>query len=313
MKVLGDTAAGLIEDWLRKRRRREVAGTAFAGLLSLLLGFAVLVFTSLPLAVVGLLTGGGRSRWRVSDLDSMLLLSTGAIIVALLIAYALTRKDSREDPGWLEPEADERRALLALCVHLIMTGPRLLEASVGLFKQLLHLCRMDIHSAAFVLAILAARDTRISFREICGRLPGMDHASIFRQLREFPGVVFLIKNPAGLSLTADLRQELRELIGATDWETFDSWAQAAADEPTAEPDCPPISRGDGCFEMLGLNPNATLAEAKAAYRRLMKLHHPDRMAGLGSELREIAEENTKALNEAYAQVKEQLRGEEVLR
>ena len=36
--------------------------------------------------------------------------------------------------------------------------------------------------------------------------------------------------------------------------------------------------------MLGLGPDATLAQARAAYRRLAELFHPDRLRGLRPEV-----------------------------
>jgi curved DNA-binding protein CbpA len=42
--------------------------------------------------------------------------------------------------------------------------------------------------------------------------------------------------------------------------------------------------GSDPFEVLGLGPDATLAEARAAYRRLAELFHPDRLRGLRQEV-----------------------------
>ena len=53
-------------------------------------------------------------------------------------------------------------------------------------------------------------------------------------------------------------------------------------------------------EVLGTSPSATLEEIKAAYRQKISLYHPDRVAGLGEELRELAEVHAKDINAAYA-------------
>jgi len=60
-------------------------------------------------------------------------------------------------------------------------------------------------------------------------------------------------------------------------------------------------------EVLEVTPRAGPEEIKAAYRRMMSLYHPDRVDGLGLELRTVAERRAKEINEAYATARK-LRG-----
>lgn len=53
-----------------------------------------------------------------------------------------------------------------------------------------------------------------------------------------------------------------------------------------------------CLE-LELTRPFTEAELKIAYRRKMSEYHPDKVSMLGKELRELAEEKSKAINIAY--------------
>lgn len=55
------------------------------------------------------------------------------------------------------------------------------------------------------------------------------------------------------------------------------------------------------FEVLGVSPTASPYEIKAAYKVSMKQYHPDLVASLGPELRELAESKTKEINAAYAE------------
>lgn len=56
-------------------------------------------------------------------------------------------------------------------------------------------------------------------------------------------------------------------------------------------------------ECLGVEPDANKKEVKSAYQTLVKQYHPDRVDGMGEELREIAEKRTKEINQAYLEFK----------
>lgn len=60
------------------------------------------------------------------------------------------------------------------------------------------------------------------------------------------------------------------------------------------------------YATLGLEPGATDAEVRKSYRRLAKEYHPDIMAnkGLGEDFQKFAEEKMRAVNGAYAAIKE---------
>ena len=51
--------------------------------------------------------------------------------------------------------------------------------------------------------------------------------------------------------------------------------------------------------VLGLPADASLDEIREAYRRLMSQYHPDKVASLGRELRELAESKSKEIGVAY--------------
>lgn len=53
------------------------------------------------------------------------------------------------------------------------------------------------------------------------------------------------------------------------------------------------------FTVLGVARNATFEEIKTAYRTKMREYHPDKVASLGAELRELAERKAKQINEAF--------------
>ena len=52
--------------------------------------------------------------------------------------------------------------------------------------------------------------------------------------------------------------------------------------------------------VLGVSPEATAGEVRAAYQRLVQQYHPDRVSGMGPEIIAVAEQRTKEINAAYA-------------
>ena len=59
------------------------------------------------------------------------------------------------------------------------------------------------------------------------------------------------------------------------------------------------------YEILGVPVTAGLQEIKAAFRRLAKQYHPDKVQHLGEKLKALANEEMKQINEAYEYLKEQ--------
>lgn len=82
--------------------------------------------------------------------------------------------------------------------------------------------------------------------------------------------------------------------------------RTAAAGPSAAGAPPPRQRLEDAYAALGLTPDASAAEIKRTYRRLMSKNHPDKLAarGLPESMREIAEERSREINTAYDVIKE---------
>ena len=73
---------------------------------------------------------------------------------------------------------------------------------------------------------------------------------------------------------------------------------AAGDgQATAPPAGPSEWRYRAVLELEG---EVTPERVRLAYKRMIAAYHPDKVAGLGAKLQRLAEEETKAINEAYA-------------
>lgn len=55
-------------------------------------------------------------------------------------------------------------------------------------------------------------------------------------------------------------------------------------------------------DILGVPPNATKSEINAAYRRMAQMYHPDKVANLAPEFKDLAERRMKEINAAYAEL-----------
>lgn len=60
---------------------------------------------------------------------------------------------------------------------------------------------------------------------------------------------------------------------------------------------------ESAFDVLGINKESTNIEIKKAYRKMANKYHPDKIAHLGSEFKEIAQDKFKSVSEAYARIK----------
>ncbi len=67
----------------------------------------------------------------------------------------------------------------------------------------------------------------------------------------------------------------------------------------ADRTAPPESDARSPHEVLGVSTDATPEQIRAAYQKQIRQYHPDRVADMGPELRDLAEQHTKELNAAY--------------
>lgn len=74
------------------------------------------------------------------------------------------------------------------------------------------------------------------------------------------------------------------------------------DGPTAKP-----ASERSWWEILGVSKEASPDDIKTAFRKEIARYHPDRVEGLGRELRELAEKKAKEINWAYAAAKRERR------
>ena len=73
-------------------------------------------------------------------------------------------------------------------------------------------------------------------------------------------------------------------------------------DASSQPPTPAVPASPA-LEVLGLGAGATPQEINAAYKRMARTYHPDKVAGEALEVREFAEEKMKEINAAYSELK----------
>ncbi len=81
------------------------------------------------------------------------------------------------------------------------------------------------------------------------------------------------------------------------------FAPSPAPSPRVPPRRDPAPAERSPHEVLGVPPGATTDEIRAADQRLVRENHPDRVADMSPEIRDLAERRTKEINRAYEQLK----------
>jgi hypothetical protein len=236
----------------------------------------------------------GRGLGQLFDLDPgrpthQFLLITAAIVVALLfITFFLKGRDDRE-----KPFAFKRKGLLqsiaTILVDVIYVAPQLFKLALDFLNKSIRLALIDRGVCASVLAVLAEHPGRVSYSSIANALSLERPVRTFRQVSLIDGVVVLTSEPYGLSLTADLREEISRFTG--------QGSSSEGSETVVEPE--EDDEFVWCCRILNINSTAGLQEARKAYRKLIKENHPDLVYGLGPELEHIAAEKSKEINKAY--------------
>ena len=139
--------------------------------------------------------------------------------------------------------------------------------------------------------LAATHDERVRFRERAEKLRCLVQAELQKRRER-----------------AEL-QERRERAALQEWR--ERAARERAERERAEQerkDQERRARHEGTrawWEVLGVDPTATLAEIRASFRKKVQQYHPDLVANLGPEIVELAERHTKEINRAFEEAKRQ--------
>lgn len=96
-----------------------------------------------------------------------------------------------------------------------------------------------------------------------------------------------------------LLDDVAVLIAAALWARRHIGAQSQSSHDQRSQPAQGTEAGADPYEVLGVPRGASAKEITSAYREKMKLYHPDRVNGLGEELRQVATQKTIEIQRAY--------------
>lgn len=308
----------VVEKWLARKRAAAIA-------LRFLSAIALLALASVALAIIFFLTyaivwfGYNFGASAVSELifsrrqhisHSTIMIICWCFLALLFLTNARVSRGywtsgaaskSQWSSLWVAGVAGSLVALLVnadasakTITDLLLTGPRLAGASIRACFGAILLFRVDLHDCSDALAALVGRTSSLSAADLSGSLRRSSSQELLAQLLALDIVLLLRTDPPTITLNPDLRGHLERLLEGTSAPRF---------EHRPPPASASISLIDSApYQALGLSASASLEEVRAAFRRKIKECHPDIFATRSDEMRQRAEEKTKAIIAAYEEI-----------
>lgn len=158
-------------------------------------------------------------------------------------------------------------------------------------KQFVSMYGKERANQAFRLFKNIAKQKNISTRQVCLQIRQMmDHPSRL-QLIHF---LFGIAKADGL-VTADEEQQISIMAGYLGISSLDYESIKAMF----------YKNSDNAYKILEIEKSASVTEIKAAYRKMAKKYHPDKVIHLGDAHKKGAEEKFRQVQEAYEQIQKE--------
>jgi DnaJ like chaperone protein len=215
--------------------------------------------------------------------------------------------DPGDDPAWAA--ADRQRLFFQTAFQclgaLAKADGRVSEDEIDAARELMAEMRLPAETVRDAIGWFTEgkrpgfplRERVLLLRRACRRQPELLRTFIEIQMD------FLLGKPAITSAERALLLQLTDALGVgrMDLARLEAILRARRSFRQRGPVAVPAQTLDGAYRALGLEPGASDAEVKTAYRRLMNQHHPDKQAarGLPESMLEAAKERTHEIRAAY--------------
>jgi DnaJ domain len=313
-KAIAESASGCqsVQQWLKKAVRIELLCN-FLVLVGLCIVETALLALTVGLVFLGLLFCYFMAESVVGLFGIVvprpyyslfLPISTGVTVVLIFASYfrngevdfgEISRVGMMSNPArpniWF--------AGAKLVVSCLYSAPQMAELTWNSAAKFFRLCRLDTNECAKILTVLASSGGALTYREIFQQIENLNPVIVFPQLKSIEGVLFLF-GTGKLTMTPGLKAEIRGILG------FSESGERKFEQSDAGGFEHLKNERMGNYQVLGVRPTISLVELKNVYRKLMKANHPDLVSKAGQEeLKSLAEERTKQINEAYRAILEE--------
>lgn len=222
-----------IERWLRARVRRDVALNWLIGIPLILASLCVLLFTwclaymvcfcalsnfmgaehwsyvVIALSVIPLLFWGNSQA--TPEYYSQYEFTTGTVEQKVVVFY-VPRLGMVSNVNPLAPSS--MRAYVKIISDGLCLGPRLFMTGIMMWRRVIRAMRIDIAACAYLVQALYTATGKVSFQDLANSTHGFDVQRTLQQTIDIDGVLFLEKEPAGLCLSDNLRQDMDAFFGS---------------------------------------------------------------------------------------------------
>lgn len=189
--------------------------------------------------------------------------------------------------------------------HIAKSDGRVTESEIQIARRIMHAMRLGADAVRQAIGFYTSGkdagyplEARVAaLRDAAGGHPDIARAFVDIQLQAALG---------GGDMGPDKRQLLWAIAQTIGMGRAD-FAQLEANVRTRLHGAPTSAAVDmeTAFRTLGLGVDASDAEVKTAYRRLMNQHHPDKLVarGLPKSMTEVAEQKTREIRKAYDRIR----------
>ncbi len=192
-------------------------------------------------------------------------------------------------------------ALMALCAYVIRADGRVSSAEVQKVREFVARTFSSDDAQDMMIVLKQILHQHFDIASVCTQIA---QNMAYEERLQICHLLFSIALADGELSSSETQaiHQIGTLLGISD---SDMRSVFGASGSRAHTGARPASSADasGHYQVLGLPATASNEELKSAYRELAKKFHPDRVAHLGEEYREFAEQKFKRLQEAWSAIR----------
>lgn len=222
----------------------------------------------------------------------------GAIVGFAIGSYFDAASSDSEEPPVRRPSGsrtsqtqsgDFAMSLLVLISAVMNADGRVMRSELDMVKAMLLRTYTDEQVKQYLLILRELLKKQVDVAGVCKQI----RANMsYSQRLELLHILFRISRADGDVDPAELR--MLEYIAAHMGITTPDYLSVRAMF---------VVSGDADYEILEIKPDASDDEVKRAYRRMAMKYHPDKLSGLGEQMKKEAEDKFRRVQQSYEQIK----------